>query len=244
MATRRSPAVRLLRAFVVAVFAAIALSILLVAAGRVLDPWTSSVMLHERLSASGPDAAPLRFDWVPMTAISPHVALAVVAAEDQRFPVHAGFDVEAIRKALRTNADGGRVRGASTISQQVAKNLYLWSGRSWLRKGLEAWFTVLIEALWPKARILEVYLNLAEFGPNTYGVEAASQAYFRKSADRLTSREAATLAAVLPSPRRLHADRPTAYVARRRDWILGQMRRLGGTRYLEPVLQPGQRAGS
>jgi monofunctional biosynthetic peptidoglycan transglycosylase len=159
----------------------------------------------------------------------------VIAAEDQQFPFHAGFDVESIREAVRDNARGGRVRGASTITQQVAKNLFLWPGRSWARKALEAWFTVLIEVTWPKERILETYLNVAEFGRGTFGVEAAARHFFGKPALRLSRREAATLAAVLPNPKQFRVERPSRYVRERRDWILRQMAALGGPRYLEEL---------
>ena len=212
-------------------------SIAMVLALRWVDPWTSSFMVGARKEAllDGNFGYANRYDWVDLERISPNAALAVIAAEDQQFPFHAGFDFKSIREAVRHNAKGRKVRGASTISQQVAKNLFLWSGRSYFRKGLEAWFTVLIEQLWPKERILEVYLNIAEFGRGTYGVEAASIRFYRKGASRLTRREAATLAAVLPNPRLLRADRPSAYVARRRDRILGQMRALGGPSYLKQL---------
>ncbi|MGE0581264.1 MAG: monofunctional biosynthetic peptidoglycan transglycosylase [Steroidobacteraceae bacterium] len=203
-------------------FAASTLAVLLL---RWVDPWTSAVMLESRIEAWRADDTKyrLRQRWVDAARMSPHCARAVVAAEDQLFVEHAGFDFEAIRKAAEHNARSKRVRGASTISQQVAKNLFLWRGRSWVRKGFEAWFTVLIEALWPKERILEVYLNIAEFGRGIYGVEAAAQAFWHKPAKRLTRTEAATLAAVLPNPRALRADAPSPYVKRRRDWILRQM---------------------
>ena len=157
----------------------------------------------------------------------------MVASEDQLFPVHRGFDLESIREAAEGNNQGKRVRGASTISQQVAKNLFLWSGRSYLRKGIEAWFTMLIELIWPKHRILEVYLNIAQFGRGIYGVEAAARTFYHASAARLIPAQAATLAAVLPSPLRMHADRPSRYVRTRRDEILAQMRALGGRAYLK-----------
>jgi monofunctional biosynthetic peptidoglycan transglycosylase len=179
-----------------------------------------------------PDA---RHDWVPWGEISGHVAVAVIAAEDQKFPAHDGFDFDAIDKALDDAGRGRRQRGASTISQQVAKNLFLWPGHSWLRKGLEVWFTIWIETLWPKRRILEVYLNSAEFGRSVWGVEAASRMYFGKPAALLNQPEAALLAAVLPSPKRMRVANPSAYVRRRQDWILNQMRRLGGTRLLETL---------
>jgi monofunctional biosynthetic peptidoglycan transglycosylase len=154
------------------------------------------------------------------------------------FPFHTGFDLKSIRDAVRQNAHRKRPRGASTISQQVAKNLFLWNGGGYVRKGMEAWLTVLIELLWPKERILEVYLNVAQFGRGIFGVEAASRSFYRKPAARLTRAEAATLAAVLPNPLRLRADRPSAYVASRRAWIMGQMRGLGGREYLDEVVAP------
>jgi monofunctional biosynthetic peptidoglycan transglycosylase len=170
--------------------------------------------------------------WVDYAHIAPSAALAVMASEDQQFPFHHGFDVKSIRAAEKNNEEGGRLHGASTISQQLAKNLFLWPGRSYLRKGLEAWFTVLLETLLPKERILEIYLNVVEFGPGIYGVEAAAREFFHASAARLTANEAALLAAVLPNPERLHADRPSRYVAERRDFILGQMRVLADANYL------------
>jgi monofunctional biosynthetic peptidoglycan transglycosylase len=157
----------------------------------------------------------------------------MVAGEDQKFPYHHGFDLDSIQDALDAADDGKRLRGASTISQQTAKNLFLWNGRSFVRKGLEAYFTVLIELTWPKQRILEVYVNLAEFGDGVYGVGAASEVYFHTTPARLTPAQAARLAAVLPSPRRMHVDRPSAYVQRRTNWIQRQMMQLGGTGYVE-----------
>lgn len=201
---------------------------------RVVDPPTSAFMLDRQWQAfrdDEPDFA-LRYDWVDWDALSPDLPIALVAAEDQRFPSHAGFDVAAIERALENNARGRPVRGASTISQQVAKNLFLWDGRSWLRKGLEAWYTVLIELFWPKQRILEVYANIAEFGDGVYGVEAAAQRYFKKPAWRLSAAESARLAAVLPSPKRYSVQAPGPYVQRRAAWIGRQSRNLGGPAYL------------
>jgi monofunctional biosynthetic peptidoglycan transglycosylase len=204
---------------------------------RWIHPVTSSFMLQASAAAIAAHDAnyQTRYKWVDLEQISPYAALAVIAAEDQQFPFHAGFDLKSIREAVRENAHRKRPRGASTITQQVAKNLFLWNGASYVRKGVEAWLTVLIETLWPKERILEVYLNVAQFGRGVYGVEAAAQKFWRKSAARLTRAEAATLAAVLPNPIRMHAERPSPYVASRRDWILGQMRGLGGKQYLESV---------
>ena len=224
---------------------------------RFVAPPTTAFMIHARAAASSTDPPlAIRYAWRPLAEIAPQAALAVVASEDQLFPVHRGFDVKSIQKAREDSERGGRTRGASTISQQVAKNLFLWSGRSWARKGLEAWFTVLIELTWPKRRILETYLNIAEFGRGVYGVESAAHAFFRKDARELTAGDAALLAAVLPNPTRLRADRPSAYVlGRARDiqmqmrdrpsaYVLGrardiqmQMRALG-PRYLGAVLPP------
>ncbi|MGV7963004.1 monofunctional biosynthetic peptidoglycan transglycosylase [Photorhabdus tasmaniensis] len=175
-----------------------------------------------------------RSDWVGHEQISPNIALAVIAAEDQKFPQHWGFDFDAIENALEHNQNNsGRLRGASTISQQTAKNLFLWDGRSWLRKGLEAGMTFAIELAWSKSRILTVYLNIVEFGEGIFGVEEASRHYFHKSASKLTASEAALLAAVLPNPHRYKVDAPSAYVLRRQQWILRQMRLLGGVNYLK-----------
>jgi monofunctional biosynthetic peptidoglycan transglycosylase len=191
-------------------------------------------MMSDRIGAmwDGDFAYRNRYQWVPLEKISPQAALAVIASEDQRFPFHAGFDFESIRQAVRHNARGGKIRGASTLSQQVAKNLFLWKGRGWVRKGIEAGITGLIELLWPKERILEMYLNIAEFGRGTYGVQAAAQRFYGKDAARLTRRESATLAAVLPAPKQWRVDAPGPRVQRRRDAIMTQMRLLGGASFL------------
>ncbi|MFH1144161.1 MAG: monofunctional biosynthetic peptidoglycan transglycosylase [Candidatus Eisenbacteria bacterium] len=200
---------------------------------RWVPPPATAFMIQKRVAAAwGGRDYELRYRWVRWEKISPHARVAVVAAEDQKFPRHGGFDAEAIADAWERHERGGRLRGASTITQQVAKNLFLAPQRSFARKALEAYFTILLEWLWPKRRILEVYLNVAEFGPGTFGVGAASERYFGKPADRISPREAALLAAVLPNPLRLHADRPSAYVLRRVEWILGQMQHLGGADYL------------
>jgi monofunctional biosynthetic peptidoglycan transglycosylase len=228
---------RLGRGFAWLVLGAAAASVLAVLLFRWVPVPLTSFMLQDRIaSLAAEDGWRFEHDWVPWEEISPHAALAVVAAEDQKFPVHRGFDLEAIDKALTDAERGRRARGASTISQQVAKNLFLWPGRSWFRKGLEAWFTVLIELLWPKQRILEVYLNSAEFGRGVWGVEAASQRFFGRPAKKINHQQAALLAAVLPSPKRFRVDRPSGYVLRRQAWILGQMNGLGGTAYLDEIL--------
>jgi monofunctional glycosyltransferase len=204
---------------------------------RWAQPLTSAFMLEAGLAAwrEGDHGYHTDFRWVSLEQISAHAAIAVIASEDQQFPFHAGFDFDSIRAAVRASERGKRLRGASTISQQVAKNLFLWSGHSFVRKGLEAYFTVLIEVFWPKERILEMYLNIAQFGDGIYGVQAAAERFWRKPALRLSSAESALLAAVLPNPLRLHADRPSRYVLARRDWILGQMRELGGAGYLRAL---------
>lgn len=196
----------------------------------------SAVMLERQIGAwlSGDFHYVAHSDWVGMDEISPWMGLAAIAAEDQKFPEHWGFDVSAIEKALAHNErQENRVRGASTLSQQTAKNLFLWDGRSWLRKGLEAGLTVGIETVWSKKRILTVYLNIAEFGEGTSGVEAASRRYFHKPASKLTASEAALLAAVLPNPIRFRADAPSGYVRSRQAWILRQMRQLGGEGFMQ-----------
>ncbi len=204
---------------------------------RFIPPATSAFMLERRIGAAlhGEHDFELRYHWVPWSRIAPVAPLAMVAAEDQKFPFHHGFDFESIHAAISDADEGERLRGASTISQQTAKNLFLWNGHSFVRKGIEAYFTVLIEATWPKRRILEVYANIAEFGDGIYSVEAAAQTYFGEHASQLTSHQAALLAAVLPDPRRLHANHPSAYVQRRAAWIERQMAQLGGVSY---VLNP------
>ena len=191
---------------------------------RWLPPPTSAFMLAQRLSGGEVAHA-----WRPLEAIAPALPLALVAAEDQRFPQHHGFDVDAIRSALAEHGEGEGLRGASTISQQLAKNLFLWSGRNLVRKGLEAWYTVLIEAFWPKRRILEVYANVVEFGDGIYGAEAAARHFFGVSAAQLDDNQAALLAAVLPNPARLHAGAPSPYLRGRQAWVRRQVRQLGGS---------------
>ena len=206
---------------------------------RWADPPTTAFMLAHRLEGG----TPVRYEWRKLEQISPSVAIAVVASEDQQFPLHHGFDVGSMQKAIDASDEGRPLRGARTISQQTAKNLFLWSGRSFLRKGLEAWLTVYLEALLPKRRILEIYLNAIELGDGVYGVEAASRRYLHKPAARLSASEGALFAAVLPNPARLHIQNPSPYVQRRRDWILGQMSSLGGARYLASIGVPLSASG-
>jgi monofunctional biosynthetic peptidoglycan transglycosylase len=172
----------------------------------------------------------IHYDWVPFKRIAPVLARSALTAEDENFCNHHGFDTAALQKALDDylDDDGGTLRGGSTISQQTAKNLLLWPDRTWLRKGLETWFTVMIEALWPKARIMEVYLNVVEWAPGVYGAEAAARHHFKKHAAQLTAREAAALAAVLPNPRKWNASNPGPYVRGRIDTLEGRAAKVGG----------------
>ena len=218
---------RLLRLLVIAGIAWLALSIIVLLVLRWVPPPTSAFMLRQELSGKTVD-----YRWEPMARISPQAALAVIASEDQNFFNHWGIDFQAVADAVVDNRSRRRPRGASTISQQVAKNLFLWPAASYLRKGFEVYFTLLMELLWPKARILEVYLNIAEMGPGVFGVEAAAHRYYGIPAARLNRRQAAMLAAVLPNPRQMSAAHPSDYVVRRTWQIMVQMQRLGGTAFL------------
>lgn len=219
---------------------AVVFSIVQVLVLRFVDPPFSSFMAIRQVQAWAGGEMDFRvaYDWRDLDDLSSHVPVALVASEDQAFAMHNGFDMKAIEKARKSNARGKRVRGGSTISQQTAKNLFLWSGEGWtriLRKGVEAWYTVLIEALWPKQRILEVYANIAEFGDGVYGAQAAARTYFRKDASRLGASEAARLSAVLPNPKRYSVSRPGPYVQRRTRAIERQMRAIGGSGYLRAL---------
>jgi monofunctional glycosyltransferase len=199
---------------------------------RWVDPPITTIQIGSVFSGNG-----LKRDYVPISAISSNAGLAVIAAEDQLFPTHNGFDWNAIEKALRNNEKkNAKIRGASTISQQVAKNVFLWNGRSWFRKGLEVYFTFMIELIWGKKRILEVYLNVAEMGKGIFGVEAASRQYFRKSAAKLTRTEAAMIAACLPNPKKYTVKPMSAAVRRRYPWVEKQMFNLAGDKPLESLL--------
>jgi monofunctional glycosyltransferase len=196
---------------------------------RWLPPPTSAFMLYrhaEDLLDNGSFKA-IDYTWVSKNKISPHAFVAVVASEDQRFFQHSGFDLRAIQSSIDDYMDGGKLRGASTISQQVAKNLFLTPARSFFRKAVEAWFTFLIETLWTKDRILLVYLNIAEFGDHLFGVEAASRHYFGIPAKRINRHQAALLAASLPNPIVLKISRPSNYLMKRHYWILRQMQNIG-----------------
>ncbi len=235
ISSRREVFVKISRLLIYSIGICFLASILFVLIGRWVPPLTSSFMIQKSISnAFTKEREQIQYDWTPWRDIPLDAALAVIAAEDQKFPQHGGFDFEAIAKAQRENQSRQRPRGASTISQQVAKNLFLWSGRSYVRKGLEVYFTILIERLWSKRRIIEVYLNIAEFGPNVYGIGAASKSFWGKTPSQLTQRQCVLLAAVLPSPTRLHAQNPSPYVEERVEWIEMNMQRLGTT-YLEDL---------
>lgn len=211
-------------------------SVLLVLALRWVPPPGTALMVERKVESWGSgQSLQLKRQWRPWNELPDHLKMAVIAAEDQKFAEHWGFDMGAIQAALVHNQSGGSLRGASTLSQQVAKNLFLWSGRSWLRKGLEAWFTALIELFWSKERILEVYLNSVEWGDGIFGAEAAAQHHFGVGAPYLNRQQASQLAAVLPNPLRWSAGRPDAYVNRRAAWIRQQMTQLGGSHYLNQL---------
>ncbi|MDJ0738608.1 MAG: monofunctional biosynthetic peptidoglycan transglycosylase [Gammaproteobacteria bacterium] len=222
---------RLRRALLRVLGAALLLSVGVVLLLRWLDPPYSAVMLQRLLN----EGAAQHQAWVDIERVAPVMALAVVAAEDQRFPHHLGFDTEQILAAVEAHLDGARLRGASTISQQVARNLFLWQGRSYLRKGLEAWFTVLIEALWGKRRILEMYLNFAETGTRRFGVALAARDGFGRTAQALSAAQAALIAAALPNPTAYDVTAPSGHLRERQRWILRQMRNLGGPAYLAGI---------
>lgn len=215
---------KLLRWFSLIFGGAIALILLVLLLFRFVNPPTSAFILGYQLSHSQSSVV---HEWVPMSGISPWMPLAVVASEDQRFPHHMGVDFGAIRQALSEYRAGDGLRGASTITQQTAKNLFLWNDRSFIRKAIEAVLALGLDLLWPKQRVLEVYLNIAEFGPGIYGVEAASQTYFGKPARYLSEYQAALLAAVLPNPKMLSVASPSSYVLERVGWIRQQMAQLG-----------------
>ncbi|HSW54464.1 MAG TPA: monofunctional biosynthetic peptidoglycan transglycosylase [Ignavibacteriaceae bacterium] len=211
------------------------LTVLLVLLLKWINPPTSSIMIQRKIEAVvlWNERQMIAYEWFSYDDISKQMAIAVIAAEDQNFPFHFGFDFEQIEKAIEQHERGRRLRGASTITQQVAKNLFLWEGRSIIRKGFEAYFTVLIELLWSKERILEVYLNIIETGDMIFGVGAASQIYFKKLPAKLSRSQAALLAATIPNPKRFSARNPSGYIFRRQSWILGQMSSLGGVEYLK-----------
>ncbi|MBO6212028.1 monofunctional biosynthetic peptidoglycan transglycosylase [Algoriella xinjiangensis] len=175
-------------------------------------------------------------DYISYNEMGRNIKLAVIGSEDQKFPVHNGFDIDGIQEAIEKNKEGKKLRGGSTISQQVAKNVFLWQGRSWLRKGLEVYFTFMIEKIWGKQRILEMYLNTSEMGIGVFGVEAASEYYFNKPAKDLTKNEAARIAAALPLPRKYNVNPPSPFISKRASHIERQMRNIQGSADLEKVI--------
>lgn len=198
-----------------------------------MDPPVTITQLSEWVAGHG-----LKRDYVDHADVSPNARLAVIAAEDQLFADHSGFDWKSIEKAIAYNKKKpNRIKGGSTISQQVAKNVFLWQGRSWVRKGLEAYFTFMIELVWGKQRILDVYLNVAEMGKGVFGIEAAAHAYFKKPAARLTRREAAMIAACLPNPKKYLVKPLSGYVSRRSAWITGQMNNLASDPDIKKIVE-------
>ncbi len=208
--------------------------ILFVLLFKVIDPPTSSFILQRQVESlfTENDCDEVLHEWTDYDDISSNMKMAVIAAEDQTFAEHWGFDLKSIEDALEEAEKGRRVRGASTISQQTAKNLFLWSGKSWIRKGAEAYITLLMELLWSKQRILEVYLNTAQFGNCTFGVTSAAKQYFKRTPSKLNAAQASLMAAVLPNPVRFRVNRPSGYTLRRANWIQRQISQLGGKSYL------------
>ncbi|MDY7219754.1 monofunctional biosynthetic peptidoglycan transglycosylase [Denitrificimonas sp. JX-1] len=230
---------RLLRTVLTTVLSLLVLSVLLVLLLRWVNPPYSALMLERHFSTvKTNESYSSQRIWINWDTLPDNLKIAVIAGEDQQFANHKGFDFAAIRAALSYNQNSNSIRGASTISQQVAKNTFLWSARSWPRKALEAWFTLLIELLWSKERILEVYLNSAEWGHGIFGAEAAAQYHFNTSATHLSNQQAYLLAAILPSPLLRSARQPSATTSKRARWIGQQVRQLGGTNYLKKISAP------
>ena len=222
--------VSILSKFIIILFVGSIISVLLLA---VLPPVTTAFIVIDNWTND--DKYEIQYQWVSWENISPYVPLAAICAEDQKFTEHFGFDMESIEEAWDERQQGKRFRGASTITQQVAKNLFLWPGKSFFRKGLEAYFTFLIEILWSKKRTLEMYVNIAQFGNGVYGVQAAGQKYFKKDASKIAYYQAALMGAVLPNPVRLKINRPSNYVKDRTQWILLQMDQMGWESYLKNI---------
>lgn len=224
---------RILRGTVLLLGGLLVCLLLVIGLLRFVNPPTSAFILQDRWQH--PDRE-TRHQWVDLDDISPWMPLAVIASEDQRFMTHWGIDTDALTQAITQYRSGDGLRGASTITQQTAKNLFLWNGRQVIRKALEAGLAVGLEGLWPKRRIMEVYLNIAEFGDGTFGVEMASRHFFNRAARDLTAAQAARLAAVLPNPKRFNARQPSAHIWQRVFWIQQQMVQLGGTAHIQPLL--------
>lgn len=219
---------RVFRAIRIAIYAFFITSILVIILYRFINPPVTLLMLLRCTEqvANGEDLM-MKKEWVPINQISSNLQTAVIASEDNHFLTHFGFDIEAIQRANKLNKRGSKLHGASTITQQTAKNVFLWPGRDWIRKGMEAYFTLLVETFWSKQRILEVYLNVIEMGDGLYGAEAASRKYFNSSASQLSKQQAALIAAVLPNPRKWHPNAPNSYILRKQNRILNVMRKTG-----------------
>ena len=215
----------------------VACSVILVALLRWVNPQTSSFMMQRSATAwwQGEENFELYYRWTDSEAMSAHIKMAAIASEDQAFANHWGIDFSSINKALEEYKRGEDLRGASTITQQTAKNLFLWPGQSYLRKGIEAYLALLIELLWPKERILEVYLNIAEFGDGFYGVQAASAHYFGTTPNQLSKAQSALMVTALPAPKRYNLARPSGYMMERQNWVLQYMDLLGNSYYLKKL---------
>lgn len=207
-------------------------SVLLILLMRWVNPWGSMLMVERKVANWNITQQRIWKDW---DQISDNIKIAVIAAEDQQFANHWGFDFKAINRALNYNRNNRKIRGASTITQQVAKNIFLWSSRNWIRKGVESWFTVWIELIWSKQRTLEIYLNSVEWGEGIFGIEAASRHYFGVSAKQLTKEQASLLAAILPNPRKWSPVNPNILTQKKAKWILGQMENLDNRKYLKKL---------
>lgn len=205
-----------------------------VLAYRWINPPITYLMVSKYMDDEREDAS-INYNWEDIENISPHLQLAVICSEDQKFVKHNGISWTAIEKAMEDKKKGKKLRGASTITQQVAKNAFLWPGRSWIRKGFEFYFTMLIELYWPKKRILEVYLNIIELGPGVYGAQAAAEQYFKRDASDLSKNQSALMAVVLPNPIKMSLAKPSSYMRKRRGWVTNQMRLFGGTGYLKKL---------
>ncbi len=215
----------------------IIISSLIVLLFRWVNPLTSSFMMQRSVSAwwNGEDQFELYYEWTSWDDMSSHIKMAAIASEDQNFANHWGIDFASVQEALEEYERGQGLRGASTITQQTAKNLFLWPNQSYVRKGIEAYFSLLIELFWPKKRILEVYLNIAEFGDGIYGVESAADRYFYTTAARLSKSQSALMVTALPAPKRYNLASPSGYMLSRRDWVMQYMDLLGGTYYLDKL---------
>ena len=198
-----------------------------------INPGISAVIIQRKIESIFSGKKIINYRWYNFDQISKKFAIAVIASEDQNFPFHLGFDFEQINKAIKEQKIRGRLRGASTISQQTAKNLFLWEGKSFVRKVFEAYYTILIESIWSKRRILEVYMNIAETGDNIFGIVVASKRYFNKYPLKLTKGECALIAAILPNPKRFSVTNPSNYILKRQQWIQEQMESFGGESYIK-----------